>query len=532
DPGKWKAFWVKLNNTRVYSIFSTPNMLGGFLLMTLPFFLLPFQNIMKPFPSRRFLKPLFLYGFLAFIPVLTLILTRSRSALGLFLLSPMLVFFKTKKKLSLLLVLSTLLVISSPYYLKSFFTLLPPSFQSRLNYWSISERIIADHPWLGTGTGSFEHEFIKRLDWDEEITKYAHNHWLQLASEAGLPASAGVFFITVVLLVFIPGSSHAEKKRTPDPPPPSYRSFILPFFVFSLFSLFYPAFTTFPLEYSWLFSLGIIILFWVCSFFFLHLSHSFHEKYIDQAMHFAAILFFLQSLVEFNQDTMGLSFLFYCLLGNKISHLSSPPTSPRRLSANSFSSLLFIGGLIIFSCVSGNVLFVKAEKQIHKTELISAEKTLRRASCLCPFNPEVDLKKIELLLLQSPVEKKSAEAILDLFYKALIKSPRQYDIWFLLAKYAYHHPQLTLLKKQALHAVNQAIQLAPTNPRLYLLKAQILEQYQKKQEALSLYLFVLKQLQKEKHHLHYAFSLSEKEIEWIKHQTALILSEKTEQGAA
>jgi O-antigen ligase len=55
-------------------------------------------------------------------------------------------------------------------------------------------RAIADHPWIGTGLGSFAETFSRyrdaRLDTDNFFFDKAHNTYLELALEIGLPAMA------------------------------------------------------------------------------------------------------------------------------------------------------------------------------------------------------------------------------------------------------------------------------------------------------------------------------------------------------
>lgn len=82
----------------------------------------------------------------------------------------------------------------------------------RLGAWAAAEEMVRHHPWLGSGPGSFAVESTTRR-LDAEI-RYgtrllqptgatfvaAHQDWLQLAAEAGVPVAALVFIAYVTLL--------------------------------------------------------------------------------------------------------------------------------------------------------------------------------------------------------------------------------------------------------------------------------------------------------------------------------------------
>jgi O-antigen ligase len=66
-----------------------------------------------------------------------------------------------------------------------------PSLSMRSDIWGRTFRVLADHPWTGTGLGTFRWAYG---GYDREgewlATEQAHNDYLQLASETGLPGIA------------------------------------------------------------------------------------------------------------------------------------------------------------------------------------------------------------------------------------------------------------------------------------------------------------------------------------------------------
>jgi O-antigen ligase/Tfp pilus assembly protein PilF len=76
--------------------------------------------------------------------------------------------------------------------MERFFSLtmgLKASAQNRLSYWEGAARLIAQHPWLGTGPGTFADSY-QRVQSDGAYARYAHNLYLQMAAETGLAGLA------------------------------------------------------------------------------------------------------------------------------------------------------------------------------------------------------------------------------------------------------------------------------------------------------------------------------------------------------
>lgn len=72
---------------------------------------------------------------------------------------------------------------------------------TRLAAYQLTRQAIADNPWFGFGLGSFDHAF--RLYRDSSLPlwfHHAHNDYLEMAMDLGLPAAA-VLFISIMLMV-------------------------------------------------------------------------------------------------------------------------------------------------------------------------------------------------------------------------------------------------------------------------------------------------------------------------------------------
>lgn len=85
----------------------------------------------------------------------------------------------------------------------------------RLDAWRLALEMIPQHPWLGTGLGTFK-QIYNPADFaaPDDLLPHAHNLWLTLAAEAGLPFTLGLTLVvggillraTVALIRGIPDS--------------------------------------------------------------------------------------------------------------------------------------------------------------------------------------------------------------------------------------------------------------------------------------------------------------------------------------
>lgn len=65
-----------------------------------------------------------------------------------------------------------------------------PSASARIIYWTAGVQIAREHPFLGTGPGTFGPSFKKIKPPDAEMARLTHNDYLEQASDSGLPGAA------------------------------------------------------------------------------------------------------------------------------------------------------------------------------------------------------------------------------------------------------------------------------------------------------------------------------------------------------
>jgi O-antigen ligase len=91
----------------------------------------------------------------------------------------------------------------------------------RIEAWQVSMRIVADHPFVGVGMRNILNLY-GRYNSGQDLGLVAHNSWLQLATDAGLPAL--FLFISVIGLSYwrLGAARRLMKIRAPDSPLISY----------------------------------------------------------------------------------------------------------------------------------------------------------------------------------------------------------------------------------------------------------------------------------------------------------------------
>jgi probable O-glycosylation ligase (exosortase A-associated) len=95
------------------------------------------------------------------------------------------------------------------------------SAMGRIEAWQVSMRIVADHPFVGVGMRNILNLY-GRYNSGQDLGLVAHNSWLQLATDAGLPAL--FLFISVIGLSYwrLGAARRLMKIRAPDSPLISY----------------------------------------------------------------------------------------------------------------------------------------------------------------------------------------------------------------------------------------------------------------------------------------------------------------------
>lgn len=68
---------------------------------------------------------------------------------------------------------------------------------NRVQIWHRSLQMVADHPWLGTGFGTFQHAYDERRPAGTSPEPFAFNLWLNLAVETGLLGLAAALWVAI-----------------------------------------------------------------------------------------------------------------------------------------------------------------------------------------------------------------------------------------------------------------------------------------------------------------------------------------------
>jgi tetratricopeptide (TPR) repeat protein len=203
--------------SRVFSIFTSPNTFAGFLILILP---LGFYYSFKP--------RLNIYFFLSSICLATLFLTFSRGGIlslifSLFVLLILLKDVRKQRKILVIVVFSLLLAgIIYCFSLNFNFSVSPQSSlesaveesaiaqsaQGRFEFWEGAVHIFSSYPILGSGLGTFP-LIYRQFQPGKWYSRFAHNVYLQIASETGC---VGLIAFLALLLGIIFLAKSDEKK--------------------------------------------------------------------------------------------------------------------------------------------------------------------------------------------------------------------------------------------------------------------------------------------------------------------------------
>ena len=94
------------------------------------------------------------------------------------------------------------------------------SFSYRSMMWKGTARMLMGEPWLGVGAGAWEVyiPLYQGPSADEEPDYYAHNEYLQLLAEYGLPVGGGVLAVLLAYLLLAARNTWRMPLNTPDAP--------------------------------------------------------------------------------------------------------------------------------------------------------------------------------------------------------------------------------------------------------------------------------------------------------------------------
>lgn len=199
------AAWVDVENNpdikaRVYSVFGNPNVLAEYLIMTIPLSISLFWYTKKAHKKLLFLGT-------SAILILSLILTLSRGGWIGFAFSALVFVILVEKRLLLSIIPISLAGVfflpqSILNRILSIGNFADSSNAYRITMWKITMDIIRDHPIAGVGFGhlpfkeTFE-TYIRTMP-----TYHAHNTYLEIAAELGIPGLIAFLFLLFVIFKY------------------------------------------------------------------------------------------------------------------------------------------------------------------------------------------------------------------------------------------------------------------------------------------------------------------------------------------
>ncbi|MCX7918388.1 MAG: O-antigen ligase family protein [bacterium] len=204
-----------LQTHRIIGTFGNPNVYALFLAMILPISTYYFLN-----STQVGKKTLLLIATGILLTALAFTYSRGGYLCSMFGLIPLIFLFKKQINLNQLFWICSLIIISIALIticsqfpkmelqsekLETFSSRLtkPTSTVSeRFQYWNIAKQMISDHPFVGTGIGSFAIRYGKYKPVGVGETKYAHNLFLQIWVEQGLLGLLSFIGLMITLVYF------------------------------------------------------------------------------------------------------------------------------------------------------------------------------------------------------------------------------------------------------------------------------------------------------------------------------------------
>ncbi len=182
---------------RIYASFVTPNALGCYLSMIFPFLISRFFSKFRLKFSR------FAYFALFVLLFICLLLTISRGAWLAYLASVLFMSIWLKSLAVFLLVIGIVIVATHTFYtpylkerLTKFSFFSDVGGMDRKFIWQAGWKMFVSRPWIGLGLGTFMFNFKKFISADYKYSaSYAHNCYLQMASEIGIIGLLAFLFI-------------------------------------------------------------------------------------------------------------------------------------------------------------------------------------------------------------------------------------------------------------------------------------------------------------------------------------------------
>lgn len=197
---------------RMQGPFSSPNDLAAYLLFAAPFSFFFWVREKKWSVKSAALALLFALTALSFV------LTLSRSGfVGLYAASFLLAAAALPPAAAALIAAAPLGFLFSPMLRYNFFSSLnlkDVTVGERLRIWETTLRMVRENPWIGTGVNSYVDRFASFAGAGETWRGYAHNCYLQMASETGVPS---LVFFALPFFLLLPKEMLKSRGKALEP---------------------------------------------------------------------------------------------------------------------------------------------------------------------------------------------------------------------------------------------------------------------------------------------------------------------------
>ncbi len=196
----------RIASHRVFSTFVLPSSFAGYLALVIPLGI-------GLFISRSSLQEKILLGIVVLTMLWALFLTLSWGGILSLILALFFIFLILLKKakwfIPILLILLLLLGIAS-FHSEDLYS----KVTLRLYNWRSAIEIVKDHPFLGTGIGTFATVYPRYKFPQANEVHYAHNWYLQVASEMGILGLGALFWLLAILIKGGIKTLRSEKEKS------------------------------------------------------------------------------------------------------------------------------------------------------------------------------------------------------------------------------------------------------------------------------------------------------------------------------
>jgi len=198
-----KDFLLRLTSTRVFGSLVYPNALAGFIVVAFAPTLVWIWVRARSWDAR--VKWITL-AFAAGVMLYCLVLTGSRGgfmAFGAMALTIFLCWFPGRGRRTASVFVGMIVILAGVFLLghrAGFLHVGTTSLESRMDYWRGAVAIAKDHPWVGTGPGTFGSIYPKYKTAPTEEAQAVHNSFLQMWSDSGVLAFIAFASLWIVAL--------------------------------------------------------------------------------------------------------------------------------------------------------------------------------------------------------------------------------------------------------------------------------------------------------------------------------------------